>query len=47
MASMFTGKEAPGMTGGRGPCPHYLNWPLHQPTPQLWFWQDIFLFLFF
>lgn len=28
MASMFTDKEAPGMTVGRGAlCPHYLSWP--------------------
>lgn len=37
-------KEAPGVTVGGALCPHYLSWPLHQLTPQLWF---CFGFLFF
>lgn len=42
--SACSDKEAPGVTVGGALCPHYLSWPLHQLTPQLWF---CFGFLFF
>lgn len=47
MASMFTDKEAPGMTVGRGPCPHYLNWPPPPAYTTIMVLASFFLFFVF